>query len=136
FRLMNAEMSASMMGMQRNWGNFAHSVAMPAAVFAGIGARSAFEFSKVSNELQAVTLMSAAARKEIEAVARALPGNPADNLSAALDLARTGFNAQQIRGTLATTVKLSRADSSVDQAEAADIMTNVMKGMNLADSTL
>lgn len=134
-RLMNAEMGASMLGMQRNWGNFAHNVSMPAAIVTGIGARAVYEWSKVGNELQAVTQMSATARKEIEAVARALPGNPAENLSAALDLARTGFDAQQIRGTLATTVKLSRADSSVDQEQAADIMTNVMKGMKLPDAT-
>lgn len=134
-RLAAAEAKAAWRGMERNFSTFNSHVAMPAAALSGLGARAAYEWSKVGNELQAVTQMSDAARKKIEAVARSMPGNPADNLRAALDLARTGFDAKAIMGSLGVTIKLGKADSSVDQAEAADIMTNVMKGMKMPDDT-
>lgn len=132
-KLRSAEMKAHMMGFQNSFNRFSTNVSLPAGLLVGAGARAVYEWSKVGNELQAVTQMSAQSRKDIEAIARGLLGNPAQNLSAALDLARTGFTDEQIRGTLATTIKLSRADSSVDQASAADIMTNVMKGMKMPD---
>lgn len=135
-RLTAAAMSASWKGMERNFSTFSTHIAMPAGILAGLGGRAVYEWSKVGNELQAVTQMSDRARKSIEAVARSMPGNPAQNLSAALDLARTGFDEKQIMGTLKITLKLGRADSSVDQAEAADILTNVMKGMKLGDGSL
>lgn len=135
-RLASAEMRASFRGMSRDMSNFNSNVSVPAAAFTAIGAKAAYEWSKVGNELQAVSQMSNNARKSIEGVARSMPGNPTENLKAALDLARTGFDAQQIAGSLAVTVKLGKSDSSVDTAEAADIMTNVMKGMNLPDGTL
>lgn len=134
-RLANAETRAAFRGMDRSMRDFNSHVAMPAAALTGLGARTAYEWSKVGNELQAVTQMSMGARKQIEAVARSMPGNPTDNLKAALDLARTGFDEKAIMGSLGVTIKLGKADSSVDQAEAADIMTNVMKGMRLPDGT-
>ena len=134
-RLANAESRAMMRGMRQDASTFASHVSMPAAALAGVGARAAYEWSKVGNELQAVTQMSDVARKRIEQVARSMPGNPAENLKAALDLARTGFDEKAIMGSLGVTIKLGKSDSSVDQAEAADIMTNVMKGMKMPDKT-
>lgn len=134
-QLRSAEMKAHMSGLETSMSRFNNSVSLPAAAATALGARMAYSWSKVGNELQAVTLMSNEARKSIEAVARALPGDPTENLRAALDLARSGFNAEQVRGTLATTIKLSRADSSVDTAAASDIMTNVMQGMKMPQDT-
>lgn len=134
-RAANAESRAAFKGMQRDLSTFNSNVSLPAAAFAGVGARAAYEWSKVGNEMQAVTQMSDKARKSIEDVARSMPGNPTQNLSAALDLARTGFNEQAIMGSLGVTIKLGKSDSSVDQAEAADIMTNVLKGMKMPDKT-
>ena len=135
-KLAAAEAKASWVGMQGTFSRFATHVSMPAAAMSGMGMRMAHEWSKVGNELEAVTQMSDKARKGIEAVARSMPGNPTENLSAALDLARTGFTPTQIMGTLPTTIKFGKSDQSVDMAEAADIMTNVMKGMNLPDGNL
>lgn len=134
-RLAAAETKAAFRGMRRDMSTFSTHVSAPAALLTGMGARAALEWSKVGNELQAVSQMSDTARKKIEGAARAMPGNPTENLSAALDLARTGFDAQQIMGSLGVTIKLGKSDSSVDTAEAADIMTNVMKGMKLPDKT-
>lgn len=134
--VIGAESRAMWRGMRNDVSTFGSHVSMPAAALAGLGARAAFEWSKVGNELQAVTQMSDTARKKIEAVARAMPGNPSSNLSMALDLARTGFNDQAIIGSLKTALKLSRADNSVDPSEAADILTNVMTGMRLFDDKM
>ncbi|AKM10035.1 phage tail tape measure protein [Croceicoccus naphthovorans] len=131
-----AESKMAWAGMRRDMGRFNSHVSMPAAAVSGLGARMVYEWSKVGNELQAVTQMSDSARKGIEAVARSMPGNPTENLSAALDLARTGFTPRQIMGSLGTTIKFGKSDQSVDMAESADIMTNVMKGMGLPDRTL
>ena len=134
-RLANAEARAAFRGMERDLSTFNSHISMPAAALTGLGARAAYAWSKVGNELQAVTQMSDRARKKIEDVARSMPGNPTQNLSAALDLARTGFDEKAIMGSLGVTIKLGKSDTSVDQAEAADIMTNVMKGMKMPDKT-
>lgn len=133
-----AEVRAVWAGAERRVGSFGsvardavYSVGAPMAALSAMGMRAAYEWSVVGNELQSVTQMSARARKGIEDVARSIPGNPTENLSAALDLARTGFSEKAIMGTLGVTLKLGRADNSVDQAQAADIMTNVMTGMGL-----
>lgn len=139
-----AEMKAVWSGAERRVGSFGsaardavYSVGAPMAALSAMGMRAAYEWSKVGNDLQSVTQMSDVARKRIEDVARAMPGKSADNLSAALDLARTGFGEQAILGTIGTTIKLAKSDPrSVDQAQAADIMTNVMTGMRLYSESM
>lgn len=139
----SAEMRAGWQDAERRAGSigsasrdFATHVSAPAAALSALGGRAAYQWSKVGNELQAVTQMSDDARRKIEAVARAMLGNSTSNLSMGLDLARTGFSAREIQATLGTTMKLSRADNSVDPAGAADIMTNVMQGMRLYDDKM
>lgn len=131
-RRIHAETKASIAGMQKNWGTFATHVSAPAGIAAGLGAKLAYDWAVAGNNIEAVAEMSAQARKEIEAVARSMPGNVVQNLSAALDLARTGFDANAIKATLPVTIKLAASDPlAVNQAEAADIMTNVMTGMGM-----
>lgn len=141
-RLANAEAKAQMRLLDRQHGNLrsnaqdvAYGLSAPMAILTGVGSRAVYQWSKVGNELQAVTQMSDGARKRIEALARSQIGDPTENLRAALDLARTGFSEEAIAGSLKTTIKLGKADSSVDTSEAADILSNVMVGMNLDLST-
>lgn len=137
-RVVSAETAAMMASTERRWGkfsdnarNFAYSVSAPMAGLAAIGARTAYEWEKVGNELQAVTQMTNAQRKSIEAVARSQIGNPAENLKAALDLARSGFDTNQIAGAMPTVLRMAKADPSVDTAAAADIATNIIQGMRV-----
>ena len=102
----------------------------------GLGARAVYEWSKVGNELQAVTQMSDGARKRIEAVARAMPGNPADTFPQRSTWPAPASTKRRSWDRWRSPSSWAEPTSSVDPAEAADILTNVMKGMKLADGTL
>lgn len=138
-RVMAAETSAHMRAAERRWGSvrrnaqdFAFGVSAPMGMMATLGARTAYEWAQVGNNLQAVTLMTHEQRKAVERAARVQIGDPVANLRAGLDLGRTGLSPDQIARGLPIAVKLARSDpESVDQAQAADIVTNVIKGMRM-----
>jgi hypothetical protein len=137
-RVMSVEMSGHLANVEKRWGKFGQnlskfnsSVSLPAAALTAVGGKLAYDFAKVGNELQGVTEMSDAARKSIERVARAMPGNVVQNLQAGLDLGRSGFSSQAIEGALPTTVKLARSEPGMTTGDASDIATNIMLGMNL-----
>lgn len=143
-RVMAAETSAHMASADRRWGSirrngqdFAMGVSVPMAMMASLGAKTAYEWAQVGNNLQAVTLMTEEQRKAVERAARSQIGSPVDNLRAGLDLGRTGLTPGEIAAGLPIAVKLARSDpESVDQAQAADIVTNVIKGMKMPISEL
>jgi len=138
-RVMAAETSAHMRATERQWGSirrnasdFAMGVSAPMGVLAGLGAKTAYEWAQVGNNLQAVTQMTHEQRKAVEAAARSQIGNPVNNLRAGLDLGRTGLAPDEIAAGLPIAVRLARSDpESVDQAQAADIVTNILKGMRM-----
>jgi hypothetical protein len=143
-RLISAETSAHMAAADRRWGSirqnasdFAWGVSAPMGGMALLGARTAYEWAQVGNNLQAVTQMTDEQRRAVERAARTQIGNPVDNLRAGLDLGRTGLRPDEIAQALPVAIKLARSDpDSVDQARAADIVTNVIKGMRMPVSQL
>jgi hypothetical protein len=137
-KLIGAETTAALAATEKQWGrfqrnasNFASSVSAPMGLMAAVGGRAAYQWAKVGNELQAVTNMTDRQRRSLEGIARSQIGDPTRNLSAALDLARSGFSASEIAATMPVVNMLSRSDPSVDQTAAADIATNILKGMRI-----
>lgn len=81
--------------------------------------------------MRAVTEMTAEQRTELEKLARSQKHfSGVEGMQAALELGKTGFNFEQIMGTLPGTLKLGLA-GDIDAAKATDIATNVLTSLRL-----
>jgi TP901 family phage tail tape measure protein len=117
--------------LQESGHNFSTSVSLPMSLLAISAARTVYEYEKAGNALQAVTEMTAAQRKEIEKLAKAQTYfSPVGTMQAAVELGKTGFNFEQIKGVLPGAEKLALA-GDLGVGQAADITTNVLTGMRL-----
>jgi TP901 family phage tail tape measure protein len=111
------------------------AAAAPMALLGAGAAKSVYDFEKAGNALQAVTEMTREQRREIEKLARAQKFfTPQDAMKSALELGKTGFNADQIKGTLPGAMKLALA-GDVSAQTGTDIVTNVMTSMKLPMET-
>ena len=117
--------------MQNAGAGLSAGVTTPLGLLATSAGRTVFEFEKAGNAVRAVTEMTREQRTEIENLARAqrLFG-PGESMKSALELAKTGFNFEQIKGTLEGALKLARA-GDVSAESATDIVTNVLTSMRL-----
>ncbi|GJD79387.1 hypothetical protein GCM10007886_29540 [Methylobacterium gregans] len=107
------------------------NLSMPLGILSMSAGRIVFDFEKAGNALQAVTEMTRAQREEIEKLARAQNYfTPQDAMKSALELGKTGFNAEQIKGTLEGAMKLALA-GDIAAERATDIVTNVLTSMRL-----
>jgi len=110
------------------------AISLPLALIGAMGAKTAYEFAKAGNNMQAVTRITTEQRKEIEKLAQELnekfPSTVVDIMGAAFELGRAGLDFDQIMGGLEGTLQLGLA-GDLALAEAADISTNILTAMRL-----
>ncbi|MFG1418915.1 phage tail tape measure protein [Xanthobacter sp. V0B-10] len=117
--------------VQKNTEKITTTVSLPMAILGAVGAKTAYEFEKAGNTFRAVSGATAEQRVEIEKLARSMGMiKPTDAMKAAVELARTGFNPDQVKGTLPGTLKLALS-GDIDVPQAADIATNILTAMRL-----
>lgn len=112
--------------------------AAPLALAGRYGFQAAYQFAKVGNNVQAVTLMTDEQRKSLEAYAKSLnalfPYMNSEIMNSAFELGRAGLNFDQVMGSLRDTLNLGLA-GDIDLKEAADIATNILTAMRLPMKT-
>jgi Phage-related minor tail protein len=119
----------------QNAGRELSAATLPMSLLAATGAKAVYDFEKAGNAVRAVTEMTREQRLEIEKLARAQKYfAPDDAMQSALELAKTGFNHEQIKGTLEGAMKLALAGDVAAQT-ATDIVTNVLTSMKLPMET-
>lgn len=124
--------------VRRNINTMTSSIGMASGFMAFFGARSVYNFEKMSNKLEAVTDMTESQTKKIREFAKELnelfPFTNEQIMSAAFELGRAGFKYEQIIGSLKDTLNLSLA-GDIELQEAADIATNILTAMRLPTKT-
>ena len=124
--------------LKKNLHGLTSGLAMPAGLATFFGARSVYNFEKMSNKLEAVTNMTGEQKKQIQGYAKELnelfPFTNEQIMSAAFELGRAGFKYEQIIGSLKDTLNLSLA-GDIELQEASDIATNILTAMRLPTKT-
>lgn len=124
--------------MQNAGGALSAGVTTPLGILGKIGFDAAYQFEKVANAVQAVGDMTGEQRDKLKAYAKelnaAFPVNNAQILSAAEELAKAGFNYEQVYGALKSTLNLATA-GDIDLKSSAEIASNVLTSMNLPRKT-
>ncbi|MBI1649885.1 phage tail tape measure protein [Hyphomicrobium sulfonivorans] len=124
--------------LRRGADRVSSSVAMPLGMIGAMGAKTAYEFAKAGNNMQAVTGMTDDQRKSIEDLAVQLnekfPHTLGDIMGSAFELGRAGFDFDKIRGALESTLALALA-GDINLPESADIATNILTAMRLPQKT-
>lgn len=132
------DVNKGVQNLQRNFNRMTSGLSMPAGFMTFFGARSVYNFEKMSNKLEAVTGMTAAQKEEIQSYAKELnalfPFTNEQIMSAAFELGRAGFKFEQIMGSLKDTLNISLA-GDIEVQEASDIATNVLTAMRLPMKT-
>jgi len=135
---MNRDVTRATRSLQRNVQRLNTGLSMPTGFATWFGARSIYDFEKVSNAFQAVTLATREQREEVQKLAQDLnalfPYTNAQIMSAAFELGRAGFKPDQVKGILKDTLNLALA-GDIDLQESADIATNVLTAMRLPMKT-
>lgn len=117
--------------LKRNVEKAATNIGLPMTLLGAVGAKTAYEFEKAGNAFRAVSGATAEQRKEIEKLATSMEMiKPTDAMKAAVELAKTGFNPDQVKGTLPGVLKLALS-GDIDVPQGADIATNVLTSMRL-----
>lgn len=101
---------------------------LPVLYVADDAARQVFEFEKVGNAIEAVTDMTTAQRESLEVLSQELnakfPATNTEIMGAALELAKSGMQYEQIRGSLENTLQLAQAgDFGIRDSSAILIAT-------------
>ncbi|HEV2603653.1 MAG TPA: phage tail tape measure protein [Microvirga sp.] len=124
--------------MQRAGTGMAIGVTTPLALLGKAGFDAAYQFQKVGNAVQAVTLITDEQRSKLEAYTKSLnklfPYSNAEIMGAAFELSRAGMNIEQVLGSLKGSLNLGLA-GDIGLPEAADISTNIMTSMGLPIKT-
>lgn len=124
--------------LKRNFHGMTSGLALPAGFATFFGARSVYNFEKMSNKLEAVTNMTGEQKKQIQGYAKELnelfPFTNEQIMGAAFELGRAGFKYAQITGSLKDTLNLALA-GDIDLQEASDIATNILTAMRLPTKT-
>ncbi len=124
--------------LRRNVNTMTSGLSMPTGFLTFFGARSVYNFEKMSNKLEAVTGMTAEQKKQIQGYAKELnelfPFTNEQIMGAAFELGRAGFKFEQIIGSLKDTLNLSLA-GDIELQEASDIATNILTAMRLPTKT-
>lgn len=135
---MTRDVSTATNRLRKNINGMTTGLSMPAGFMTFFGARSVYNFEKMSNKLEAVTNMTGQQKKEIQGYAKELnelfPFTNEQIMGAAFELGRAGFKFDQIIGSLKDTLNLSLA-GDIDLQEASDIATNVLTAMRLPTKT-
>lgn len=138
FQMAGREVGRASRDIVRHTSRMSSGLSMPTGFATFFGARSVYEFEKMSNAFQAVTLASDEQRKSLQAYAKELntlfPFTNREIMSAAFELGRAGLSFEQIMGTLRDTLNLALA-GDIDLQESADIATNVLTAMRLPMKT-
>ncbi len=102
------------------------------------GFMAVYSMEKVMNKMQAVGQLTIDQRKEFLALAKVLnkdfPFTNKEIAEAGVELMKAGFNFEQAKGALKSTLQLAMA-GDIDRGEAADIATNVLTAMRLPMET-
>lgn len=135
---MTRDVSTATNRLRKNINGMTTGLSMPAGFMTFFGARSVYNFEKMSNKLEAVTNMTGQQKKEIQGYAKELnelfPFTNEQIMGAAFELGRAGFKFDQIIGSLKDTLNLSLA-GDIDLQEASDIATNILTAMRLPYKT-
>lgn len=114
--------------------NMSASLTAPIALFGITTLKAAGDFQSGMNRVQALTQATQAEFKMLEKQAKELGATTQFSASQAADamgfLAMAGLNANKIYGAMPHTLNLAAA-AQIDMASAADIVTNVLTGMQL-----
>ncbi|WP_276200235.1 phage tail tape measure protein [Chelatococcus sp. XZ-Ab1] len=104
----------------------------------GFGAKSVYEFEKMSNAVKAVTNITDEQKRSLQSYAQELnklfPFTNRDIMSAAFELGRAGFKFDQVMGSLRGTLNLALA-GDIELQRSADIATNILTAMRLPAQT-
>lgn len=132
------DVSRSVQRLQQHFNRMTSGISLVSGFMTFFGARSVYNFEKMSNKLEAVTKMTETQTQKIREFAKELNGLfPFTNeqiMSAAFELGRAGFKYEQILGSLKDTLNLSLA-GDIELQEAADIATNILTAMRLPRKT-
>ncbi|TCQ79567.1 TP901 family phage tail tape measure protein [Ochrobactrum sp. BH3] len=124
--------------IRKNLQTMTTGLSMPTGLMTFFGARSVYNFEKISNKLEAVTGMTGEQKKQIQGYAKELnelfPFTNEQIMGAAFELGRAGFKFEQIIGSLKDTLNLSLA-GDIEIQEASDIATNILTAMRLPVKT-
>ncbi|MBB4017044.1 hypothetical protein GGR16_002073 [Chelatococcus caeni] len=124
--------------IKRNVDTLTSSMAIPMTLVGGFGAKSVYEFEKMSNAVKAVTNITDEQKKSLQSYAQELnklfPFKNRDIMSAAFELGRAGFKYEQIMGSLRGTLNLALA-GDIELQRSADIATNILTAMRLPAQT-
>lgn len=130
--------SRAVRDLNRHISRMRTGLSMPVGVAGFFGARSVYEFEKISNAFQAVTMATDDQRKALQEYAKELnavfPYTNAEIMQAAFELARAGLTFEQVMGALRGSLNLGLA-GDIDLGESADIATNVLTAMRLPMKT-
>jgi hypothetical protein len=134
---MSRDVSAAAGDLTRNIRRMS-SLSMPTGLATFFGARAVYDFEKTSNALQAVSGATDEQRLAIQRLAKTLnsefPFRNAEIMGAAFELARAGFNPEQIKGALKDTLNLALA-GDIELQDAAEIAVNSLTAMRLPMKT-
>lgn len=130
--------SAAGTKMQSAGRGLTSSVTTPLGLIGGFGFNAAYQFEKTANAVQAVGSLTddqmASLRAYVKELNSAFPYTNAEIMKASEELSKAGFNFEQMRGSLRSTLNLGLA-GDIGLKESADIATNILTAMNLPRST-